>query len=623
MILLTKKTKILLGVFGIGLICVLVLFVLVYLPLQKIIVSAKSVRAEANETYNAVKIQDIALADEKIKVTKEKTFQLQKDLRALFWLKSFPIVGGYLKDADHGVKAGIYGLEAGEILIESIEPYADLLGFKGQGSFIGGPIEERVMKAVQTLDKITPNLDKILEKMALVKAEIDQIDPQKYPEEYQGQKVRSRLSETKILLDEGTVFLMSAKPLITALPGLLGEPKEKKYLVLFQNDKELRATGGFITAYAVFRIEHGKIFAETSDDIYNLDNKVAKKVKPPELILKYLPLVYTWNLRDANTSPDFKISMQNFEDIYKGAVERIKYDGIVALDTHFVVGLMKVFEDVMGPLEIYGTKFTYKNSPACNCPMIIYELEKFADKPVAYERGSRKDLIGVLMKALMERGLKAPKQLWGSLGQTGLKALEEKHLLIYLHDEEAQKGLESLNFAGRINPYEGDYLHINDTNYAGAKSNMYVEPSVEQKIEIDAEGAVTKTLVLNYKNPQASSDCDLEHGQLCLNGLLRNVIRIYVPEGAELLESRGSEVKVASYRDLGKTVFEGFVTVRPLGSAQVQLKYKLPGKLDGKELKMLIQKQSGTEATPYAISVNGKLIKKFNLNKDQEIVIKI
>ena len=34
-----------------------------------------------------------------------------------------------------------------------------------------------------------------------------------------------------------------------------------------QNDGELRATGGFMTAYAIIKIESGKVSAEASDSV--------------------------------------------------------------------------------------------------------------------------------------------------------------------------------------------------------------------------------------------------------------------------------------------------------------------------------------------------------------------
>lgn len=128
-----------------------------------------------------------------------------------------------------------------------------------------------------------------------------------------------------------------------------------------------------------------------------------------------------------------------------------------------------------------------------------------------------------------------------------------------------------------------------------------------QSIDRNNDGTIVKTITIEYKNPHKPSNCDLEAGQLCLNALLRDWIRIYVPKGSELISSQGSEVKIITTEDLGKTVFEGFITVKPLGFAVYTLKYKLPFKIknDG-TLPLLIQKQPGTSGNEYIIKVNGK-----------------
>ncbi len=589
----------------------------IYFPLQGALSSVKEIKIAAKEVYEAAKNQNIQLTEEKLKNTRNKLKTAKTKVSVLGWTSFLPVVGEYYKDANHLINAGFYGLDSADIIVASIKPYADLLGLKGEGTFTGGTAEERIRKAVETMDKVTPNLAKILEKMSLIRKEIDQINYKKYPDSFAGLSPKAQLGQAKELIDQADIALKDARPLLELLPSLLGQPDEKKYLVLFQNDKELRSTGGFITAYAIFRVEKGKINVEGSDDIYKLDDAKTKKVAAPTPILKYLPLVPYWNLRDSNISPDFYVSMQNFEELYASVPGKIKYTGIIAIDTQFLVKIM----DVLGPIPVYGTEFTTKIIPQCNCPQVIYELESFADKPVGYARGSRKDIIGALMGAIMHKALSSsPKQYWGPLFQAGMTSLNEKHVLVYLKDEKAQKAVESLNIAGRLREYEGDYLHINDTNFAGAKSNMYVREFVEQKIEIASDGTITNNLTIDYKNPQPPSDCNLEHGELCLNGLLRNWLRIYVPNGSQLIESRGSEVKMTTGMELGKTVFEGFLTVRPLGSSRIVLKYQLPFKYkNGVDYRLLIQKQPGTEGHEYNISANGKKIDKFNLNNDKEV----
>ncbi len=606
----------------------IVILILAIFSIFTIILPAKNTYTAAQETYTqvkqawqAVKNQDLAKADEEIKTAQIKLKKVDENMKPLAWTKYVPYFGGYTRDAEHLLRAGSAGLEAGQITIEAIEPYSDVLGLKGQGSFVGGSAEERIQKAVQAFDKVTPKLSEVNAKMKLVKEEVDQIDHNRYPKSFRNYQIRDQIVGLKNNIDGAQKILTDAQPLLEVLPSLMGEPSEKKYLILFQNDKELRATGGFLTAYAVFRFEHGKMVPESSDDIYNLDKRKTKRLPAPEPILKYLPLVSELNLRDSNLSPDFEVSAKSFEELYGSIPQAPKIDGIITIDTHVLLKIM----EVLGPIPAYGTNFTTDIISACNCPQVIYELERFADQPVGYERGSRKDMIGVLMSAIMNKALGvSPREYWGKLFQVGLSEINEKHILFYFHNEKAQKGAAAVNMSGKIRDFDGDYLHINDTNFAGAKSNMYVQHKVEQKIEVGGDGTATKTLILTYKNPQAPSDCNLERGGLCLNGILRNWVRIYVPKDSKLLESQGSEVEMYTQEDLGKTVFNGFLKVNPLGSSQLVVKYQLPFKVEkGKELKELIQKQPGTDGHEYVVIVNGKKVEEFPLKTDKELKLKI
>jgi len=603
-----------------GFLVFLSFFVLV-LPLKNIYAQAVSTYQLARETYQAVKNQDIEQAQEKLKLTHEKLLATQKSYQGLAWTGFIPFFGGYWRDGDHLIKAGLAAMEAGEIALEAIKPYADLLGLKGQSTFVSKSTDERIQTAVATMDKITPKLGEISQKLEIVKKEVEGINPNRYPTSFARFAPQSQITKFKSMTEELTGLFISARPLLKMAPTLLGEKEPKRYLVLFQNDKELRSTGGFITAYAIFKFDKGKMTIERSDDIYKLDEAKIKKFAAPPEILKYHKNVYYWQLRDTNISPDFAVSMQNFENLYQSVSEKVKYDGIVAVDTHVLVEAMKI----LGPIPAYGTNFTVEPDKRCNgCPQVIYELEAYADRPVGYAKGSRKDIIGVLLYQIMQKALGvSPGQYWGQLFQIALNEVTEKHILVFLHDPEAQRGVEAFNMGGRIKDYEGDYLHINDTNFAGAKSNMFVKHFVKQEINVENDGSVTKTITIDYKNPAPPSDCGLETGGLCLNGLLRNWLRVYVPKGSQLLEFKGSEMDVVTKEDLGKTVFEGFLVVRPLGSAQVVIKYQLPFKVEkSKDYRLLIQKQPGTEGHEYTIVVNGRQVEKFLLTTDKEIKLK-
>lgn len=626
-----KKAKFLLIIMAILAVLAVFSIFTIILPAKKIYSQALVAQAQAQKVWDAVKRQNIEEASIEVEKTKKELKETQDSLKTLSFVRFIPVLNNYYNDAMHLTKAGSHGLNAASKLLSALMPYTDLLGLKGKGSFVMGTAEQRIETAVLTMGKITPSIDEIAESLILARREIDQVDANHYPSIFGLEKIKSQLAKVQKLADEGVLVVEQARPFIKTLPSLLGDPKEKKYLVIFQNDKELRPTGGFITAYAVFRIDKGIVHVDRSDDIYALDNGIAQKPKAPEPIIKYLPKVYVLNLRDTNLSPDFVESMKAFNALYNKAAGAIDVDGIIAIDTHVLVSTIKILDN-----EVYagGIKFTTDNDPRCDCPEVIYKLEELVSTPRSLDlrvmslesaQAQRKDILGALLYAIMEKALKSsPKLYWGPLFQDIFTKVSEKHVLLYLYNKDAQDGIEALNAAGRIKSYEGDYLHINEANFGGAKSNLFVKEAVLVDFDVARDGTITKKLTINYSNPHPPSDCNLERGNLCLNAVLRDWIRIYVPKGSKLIESKGSEVTISSYEELGKTVFEGFLTVRPKGTATFNISYSLPFKLNkASPLPILIQKQPGTDNNKYKILVNGKELEEFPLLTDREIKIKL
>lgn len=577
---------------------------------------------QAKILFDAVKNQNVDLASTELIKTKEYLNETRDSLHRLSLLQYIPLVNWYYNDADHLMTAGDYALDSAEIAIESIKPYADVLGLKGQGSFTAGSAEDRIRTAILTMSKITPKIDDISTSLDLVRKEIDQVDPGHYPAVIFGENVQKQLTTLRTMTDEGTLFVNQARPLIKVLPSLLGESEEKKYLILFQNDKELRPTGGFITAFAIFRVEKGVIKVDKSEDIYSLDDTIPNKPKAPAPILKYLAKVNNFNLRDSNLSPDYIESMKTFNSLYEKARDYVEVDGIIAMDTNVLVETIKVLDD---QVEAGGIKFTTQNDPRCDCPQVIYELEDNISRPVNYVKVKRKGLLGELLQSLMTKALSSsPKIYWGPLFQTFIAQTNQKHILFYLYDKDAQSGIEALNAAGRIRDFDGDYLHINSTSFSGAKVNIFLSEEIENNYEIKSDGTIVKTVKITYKNPYPPSDCNLERGGLCLNAEYRNWLRLYVPKGSKLVESKGSQVKLTSYDELDKTVFDGFVTVRPKGLATFTISYTLPFKLtSGSPLPLLIQKQPGTSGNKYTVNVNGSPRETFELFSDKELKLQI
>ena len=617
-----SRKKVISVLLFLGLLVIISVF-LVILPLKNIYNQTISTYSIAKEAYQEIKKQNIDQAQTKLDLTHEKFIDLQKSYNSLAWTGYIPFLGAYWHDGDHLLKAGVAGVEAGQEAIKAVLPYTDLLGLKGKSTFVSKSTDERIQTAVSTLDKITPKLGEISQKLEIINQEIKGIDPSRYPESWGKFKPRSQITQAKDLTEQLTSIFISARPLLEITPKLLGQDSPKRYFIIFQNDKELRPTGGFMTAYAIFRVDKGKMKIEVADDIYKLGEGYSSKIFPPKPFIDHLK-VYKLYIRDTNFEPDFVTSMKQFEDFYKAVGgDPTKLDGIITVDTHVLVSAM----EILGDIPAYGTNFNVNPDKRCSgIPQVICELEIITGERVNYIRENRKDIIGVLLYQIMQKALGvSPGQYWGRLVQMGFEEIQQKHILVYLHDSSAQKGVEALNMGGRIQEFDGDYLHINDANLGGAKANMFVTEKVKQEYRVQNDGSITTTLTIQYKNPEAASPgCNLELGGVCLNGPMPNWVRIYVPKGSQLINMQGSEDKPITGEAFGKTVFEGFLTVNPSASAQVVVKYKLPFKVDkNKEYRLLVQKQPGTDGNEYTIMVNGKVIEQFPLQTDKEIKFKL
>ncbi len=582
-----------------------------------------------------------AVAKQNITEVKTSVTKLQKDLNSfqssynlLGWTRILPVLGNYWSDGSHAIKGGQYALNAAQIGIDTAAPYADIIGFTGDASKKAANAEEnandRITFIASTIKSVLPKIDELSKQTDLAKKEFDQIDANRYPVSFSGKPVQANIKKALDLVDQGSQFVSGSKPLLEATPYLMGIDSPRTYLILFQNDKELRPTGGFITGYSVMSVDKGKASSVTSNDIYNLDKAYTPSIKAPDPIIKYIKGPYVLNsnlrLRDMNFNPDFKNSMMTFvAEAQKAGIPKI--DGVIAVDTQVLVNVLNVIGNVGVPG--YGN-FNTTISSECKCPEVVHELESFADVEgsIVWDQNdptkiifapanylNRKAIIGPLMNSVLRNAMGQPKEKLPALFQAAWDSLTQKHVLFYMLDTKAQVGVESFDIAGRLQdvPSGADYLMVADANLGGRKSNLYVTNEIEQNVSISGDGSVTKTVKLTYKNSQGYDGW--------LNSVLPSWVRIYVPKGSTLISVDGLDDKQAAYEDQGKTVFAGAYSLRPLGVSTVTIKYKLPFKVKN-EYDLFAQKQPGVSSILYSLKV-GRQSQDVILRADQQFKFKI
>lgn len=611
-----SRTLIILAiVFGFLFSVVLVIGIFSYTIGVQIKNQAQAVTTTGQATYQSFKDQNLPETETQLKTLQAQVSQLKQTYQKLSFYNFIPVARNYYLDGLHGLTAAESGLNAGLKTVQAITPYADVLGFSGEGSFEGGAAENRIKLMLDTLEKVTPILDEITVDLRAAQAELDQINENRYPETFRGMAIRSTIMEGKEALAGANTALSDYRPIIELLPEIAGgQGERKKYLILFQNDNELRPTGGFLTAYSVIFIEDGVVTPEKSDDIYELDKKFNKRIAIPEALGRYLTTEKYWNLRDMNTSPDFKISMDQFFENYKevrGEPDNI--DGIIAVDTQILSGLLAV----TGPIEIAGYgAFSAEIDSRCDCPQVVYALSEIITRPTPFLREDRKGILGPLMQAILSKIYASPRVFLGDLFQVGLEGLDGRHLQLYFLNEDHQRAAEAINAAGRLEKDEKaeDFFALVNANLGGAKSNLFITAEMKQIVSAPENGTITKDVEITYKNNRQADNCNLEAGLLCLNSTLRDWTRIYLPEGAKLIKAEGFTQEAKEYEEEGFHVIDGFFILEPEGQAKIKLTYTVPYN-DNEIYRVKLWKQGGIDPIKTLMEVTGGQ-EEVLLNKD-------
>jgi len=569
--------------------------------------------------------QNIMALPEKITQLKTSKEKIQISYKKLAFFGKIPFIKQYYLDGERLFKAADYGISAAEKGVTALVPYADILGFQGEGSFTGGTTQDRIVLILDTLKEIQPTIDEIDQEISALTKLINEIDPNKYPQKIKGQEIRSKIIEIQKTSKLASQTFSDYKPVIASLGKMAGADEPQKYLVLFQNDNELRPTGGFLTAYAIITIDKGVVNSEKSDDIYELDQKFTKKIAIPEVLGKYLTTEKYYHLRDMNISPDFKTSMEEFYTNYSTVRgEPADIDGIIAVDTYVLSELLKV----IGPVEApgYGV-FSAENDIRCDCPQVVYALSEIITKPTPYMREDRKGVLGPLMKSVLAKTFDLDKARFPELFAVAMNSIEGRHLQMYFMDDASQLATEQINAAGRLYELKDnlkdwqmgtnmDFIAIVDANLGGAKSNLFTNYEVKQIVSAPTDGRLEKTVEITYKNTRKADNCNLEAGKLCLNSTLNDWLRIYLPAGSELIEIQGISNEASVYEEANLTVIDGYFSLEPMGLAKIKLSYTVPY-TDTVNYNLRMWKQGGIDAVPLLIDVTGGE-EQLTLDKDLE-----
>ncbi|MFA5109518.1 MAG: DUF4012 domain-containing protein [Patescibacteria group bacterium] len=414
--------------------------------------------------------------------------------------------------------------------------------------------------------------------------------------------VYKQIADIKQELNQAVVLMTKALPLVKLLPALAGYPDTSRFLLILQNNDELRPTGGFIGVYGILENRNGEIVSIKTDDSYHLDMPASTSgwnMEPPAVLKKYLE-VEKWYFRDANWSPDWPTAAKQIENIYNGeniATQQpvVPFTGLVAITPDLIADLI----GLVGPITVNDATYTADNFQ----PLLQYNVE-VAYKDQAIASWDRKEIINELVTKLKERLFNLPSELWGDFFQIINNRINTKSIQIYFPNTAWEDWTRVLGASGELKDVSGDYLMIVDSNLGAFKSDAVVKKSL------------TYTLTLNNNQPDASVKLDYRHeGDFDWRTTrYRSYTRIYAPWGSKFISLSGlgdgttADLSVTDDKDLKKTVFGFFLTVEPGTDREIILNYRLPEtireQLNAGTYQLLVQKQAGQRVENFKAIIN-------------------
>ena len=531
-----------------------------------------------------------------------------------------PEYGGDIASARDLMILGDTMLTAADTTYQAVSPMLDILTTNSdlEEGFDSG-------RMMTILNDAQPQLLEAKEKIEEAAAARERIDLERL-----SPRVRDAMEQ---YVDKALPWMQDGLVIANEFPRMMGASAEgpKTYLLLAQNEDELRPTGGFITAAGTLLLQNGQITSLTFANSDSLENWTKAYPSAPWQLQQYMnsPVLV---LRDTNWFTDFPTAALYAESLYAYQNEH-SVDGVVAFDQQVLLELLRA----TGPVSVEGA-----DEPIT------------ADNVVAYMRAQKvppggsnnpgrvvwdsKAFINKLTSALLNRILKGDVD-WERLIVAMVRVLDEHHILLQFDNPALTPILVRRGWDGAVRPGSGDFLMVIDSNVGFNKTNAIVAAAIRYDVDLSVPGAVMANLSVAHTNNAVPLKCQpigvidywtIENPEYFesdypIDRCYYTYMRVYRVPGTELMAANPQTIP-AEWMILQQEVppqvdvlneeipgVEGYglLKVVPGGqSVQTDLRFVLPATVvrppsgkNGWIYNLRLQKQPGTVAIPFTLTV--------------------
>lgn len=411
---------------------------------------------------------------------------------------------------------------------------------------------------------------------------------------------------------------------LSGLPQILGSNQPARYLLILQNETEMRSSGGLLTAFGHLTMENGEIGEISLSDMWNLEKYVSwtlgidvgyRNIYGQDYLMYGSNGVITWQCgsnylraQDSGIYPDLRLTMNMLSDYYDVA-KRFdpktypEYDYILIINNNFAETLISLLE----PLEVEGFGKVTADS--------LYEFIK-AETDSAENRGDpeRKSIIKEIANAAKKKLFEYKIADMPKLINSMIKSIQAKDIGITApNDQELDLFLNKYGFSGEVvQDFNGDYFQLSEAQNCALKINRWLRNEVTQTLNIDENGNIAKQVNSRWYQPEIYNDSYYDQYDTSGRFSYRAWVRLFMPEGSLSVNSDGYNRSGYLYyypkkyfdTAVNKSISDNIIQFDhrrlkeedPIPSEELNVSYNLPSTLNYNQngiYKLLIQKHPG------------------------------
>lgn len=383
----------------------------------------------------------------------------------------------------------------------------------------------------------------------------------------------------------------------------------RTYLILLQNNMELRPGGGYIGSFAIVKVKNGEVIESAVHDTANFDGRIPDSMEPP-YPMKETMNIPSMKLRDSNWMPDFPSNARVAENFYQLGDGQEEFDGVIAINATVLDAIL----NITGPITLEKYNKTFASGDA------VMELEYQVEqgyKEQKIQKGDRKVVMNDLSQEMITRMRAMSLREKMVLANGFIHTFDSKDIQLYFDDAQMAQMIESVGWDGKIDEtWEKDYLMVVDANLASYKTDHVMERAIDY--DVDLSGAIPQAVVtIHYENTATKKDWKTNDYQ--------TYVRIYAPDKTWFTDISGC-VLSPQYGSKYEKRYVGCLVHVPLGTkTDVIVRYNLP--IDIKNhypYDLKIQKQSGVHDVPVTVHVQEPGMssqKEYVLTMDEDIAL--